>query len=409
MGVGAEGTMPSNSGRAWEIDALRGLMLVLMAATHLPTRFSSPLGQPLGFVSAAEGFVLLSGFMAGQVYMKRHQRRGEAEMRSAFFRRVVKIYAWHIALLIFVCGVVGFIGAMRQQDAIINLLSYYWERPVAAFLSGLFLLYNPPLLDILPMYILFMLASAPLLVFGLHSGWTPILAGSVALWLGAQFGLGEWVYRELAAWTATKLPPVTQTGSFSVAAWQLLWVLGLWTGATRIATAAGDANATPRRFPAWIVNTALLVAIVGMLWRHAVGQAPFGADVELNLLFDKWRLGPLRLLNLFALMVLTIHYAPLLKRYLPRLRALETLGAASLAVFVAHLVIALVALTFLGMPRPERPLWIDVALFVGGYVILYGVAKTTQFLDRRTADVRARARDWTAQGRRALISRRHSV
>ena len=148
--------MPSNSGRAWEIDALRGLMLVLMAATHLPTRFSSPLGQPLGFVSAAEGFVLLSGFMAGQVYMKRHQRRGEAEMRSAFFRRVVKIYAWHIALLIFVCGVVGFIGAMRQQDAIINLLSYYWERPVAAFLSGLFLLYNPPLLDILPMYILFM-------------------------------------------------------------------------------------------------------------------------------------------------------------------------------------------------------------------------------------------------------------
>ena len=54
-------------GRSWEIDALRGLMLVLMTTTHIPTRFSDPLGQPLGFVSAAEGFVLLSGFVAGMV------------------------------------------------------------------------------------------------------------------------------------------------------------------------------------------------------------------------------------------------------------------------------------------------------------------------------------------------------
>ena len=28
------------SQRAWEVDALRGLMLVLMTATHLPTRFA---------------------------------------------------------------------------------------------------------------------------------------------------------------------------------------------------------------------------------------------------------------------------------------------------------------------------------------------------------------------------------
>ncbi len=54
--------------RYWEIDALRGLMLVLMTVTHLPTRLTDPLGQPFGFVSAAEGFVLLSAFVAGLVY-----------------------------------------------------------------------------------------------------------------------------------------------------------------------------------------------------------------------------------------------------------------------------------------------------------------------------------------------------
>ncbi|MGH8664451.1 MAG: OpgC domain-containing protein, partial [Burkholderiales bacterium] len=31
-----------------EIDALRGLMLVLMCISHLPTRFAEWLGQPFG-------------------------------------------------------------------------------------------------------------------------------------------------------------------------------------------------------------------------------------------------------------------------------------------------------------------------------------------------------------------------
>ena len=37
-------------GRQTELDWLRGLMLVLMTITHLPTWFSSHVGQPFGFV-----------------------------------------------------------------------------------------------------------------------------------------------------------------------------------------------------------------------------------------------------------------------------------------------------------------------------------------------------------------------
>jgi len=40
-----------------ELDALRGLFLVWMTLTHLPTRFSDFVNQPIGFVSSAEGFV----------------------------------------------------------------------------------------------------------------------------------------------------------------------------------------------------------------------------------------------------------------------------------------------------------------------------------------------------------------
>ena len=43
-----------------EFDALRGLFLVWMTLTHLPTRMSDLVNQPFGFISSAEGFVFLS-------------------------------------------------------------------------------------------------------------------------------------------------------------------------------------------------------------------------------------------------------------------------------------------------------------------------------------------------------------
>ena len=96
--------------RHWEHDALRGLMLVLMTLTHLPTRWSDPFGQPFGFVSAAEGFVFLSAYLAGMVYTQRNQRRGEQEMRGAFLRRALKIYACQVALLAFAFTVIAALG-----------------------------------------------------------------------------------------------------------------------------------------------------------------------------------------------------------------------------------------------------------------------------------------------------------
>ena len=53
-----------------ELDALRGLFLVWMTITHLPTRFSDFVNQPLGFVSSAEGFVFISALLIGRLYIR---------------------------------------------------------------------------------------------------------------------------------------------------------------------------------------------------------------------------------------------------------------------------------------------------------------------------------------------------
>ena len=362
--------------RHWEIDALRGLMLVLMTITHLPTRLSSPLGQPLGFVSAAEGFVLLSAYMAGLVYARVALNDGIESMRSAFWRRALKVYACHAALLLFLFTVIAAVGLRIDQPAVKDLMSFYLAHPNTALVAGLLLIYAPPLLDILPMYILFMLASPWVLAHAMRRGWGLVLASSLAAWLLTQFGLSRWLYDAMVALTGLTVP-LNETGSFSPLSWQLLWVSGLWMGAKRTVE-----RAQAFVFPGWAVVLALLVAITGITWRHVVGQVPFGTDAPLNWLFDKWHLGPLRLLNLLALITLTMRFGPWLAARLPRLPWLESLGAASLPVFCAHLMIVLLVLALFGSNPQERVWWVDAALLAACFAALYGVASVTLWLDR---------------------------
>lgn len=363
--------------RHWEIDALRGLMLVLMTVTHLPTRFTDPLGQPFGWVSAAEGFVLLSAFMAGLVYSRYARRDGVDAMRSAFFRRALKIYLCHAALLLFLLTAITAVGVRVDQPAVKNLVSFYLAQPFEGFFYGLLLIYEPALLDILPMYIFFMLLSPWVLAWGMRRGWTGILVASFALWVLAQFGFTEWLY----GWTfaLTGMPvPYPEMGAFNTCAWQFLWFAGLWLGAGRSAP-----GARPLRFAWPVTAAAVAIALAGLVWRHfgEHGQAPFGADVQLNLLVDKWLLGPLRLLDLAALGVVVIRFGQAWVRWLPRVRWLETMGRASLPAFCVHLVAVLTVLAFFGDSQTARSWTEDSALLVTVLAAMYAVARFTQGAD----------------------------
>ncbi|WP_139191679.1 OpgC domain-containing protein [Variovorax sp. CF079] len=370
--------------RYWEIDALRGLMLVLMTVTHLPTRFTDPLGQPFGFVSAAEGFVLLSAFVAGLVYTRIGQRQGVDSMRRAFWRRALKVYMAQAATLLFLFTIIGTVGTRIDQPAVKNLLSYYLADPSEAFVFSLLLVYEPALLDILPMYIFFMLMSPWVLAFALRHGWTGVVVASATLWALAQFGLSERLY-ELAVRYLGLPVPFHEMGAFNAFAWQFLWFAGLWMGASRNAP-----DAKPFRFPNWLVALAAAAALYGFWWRHhgINGQAPFGGDEQMNLLFDKWQLGPLRIVNLVVLGILAVRFGPAFMRRIPRMRRLEAMGSASLPVFCAHLVAVLLVLAFYGDSQTARPWWGDVLLLVAVFGWLYAVGRTALWLGRR-----ARARD----------------
>jgi hypothetical protein len=370
-----------------EIDALRGLMLVLITITHVPTRYSAWLTQPFGYVSAAEGFVFLSAFLVGAVYTRRAIEHGTAAMRSALWRRAGLIWLCQAGMLLFLFTVIANIGLRTDRRAIKNLISYYLQEPIDALWTGLALIYNPPLLDILPMYVLFMLASPLALTIGLwRRGWLLVIAVSLTLWLLTQYGLTQAAYNTVVRTTGLKVP-LHEIGAFELAAWQFIWIMGMWMGSRR------EAVPDPRHFPGWVVAFALAYGIGCLVWRHVVGLQPFGPHPELNLLFDKWRLGPLRLLDFFALLVIVVRFGPALADRM-RFTVLETLGKASLPVFCAQIVAVLLVLAAIGDRQGQVPLWADTLLLAGTLAGLYVVALISNKLGR---EQRAAARGLSAR------------
>jgi hypothetical protein len=364
-----------------ELDGLRGLMLVLMTVTHLPTWFSAALGQPFGFVSAAEGFVFVSAFLVGSVYGRIARERGTAAMRRALWSRTGKIYLAHVGVLLFLLWVLVPIAVARGAHPVTDLASFYVTHPHEALLAGVLLVYNPPLLDILPMYVLFMAASPLLLQIGARRGWTGIATISAMLWVLAQLGAGPALHGALVR-AFDLAVPYRQTGAFSFLAWQLMWIAGLWAGAHAPGSPVMSWLRTPR-----VVITSALVAVAFLVWRHATGQVPSGPAWLVDAV-DKWHLGALRLADFGALVALVVWARAAVAEWAQR-SLLTTLGKASLTVFCAHLVICLGALVVVADSAPAQLHWRDSALLAGTLVALYAVAWVYQAGRRRVGPAAA--------------------
>lgn len=321
-----------------ELDALRGLFLVWMTITHLPTRFSDFVNQPLGFVSSAEGFVFISALLVGRLYI-RDFVQNPANARARLWKRSLKIYGYHLLMLGLAFTVVAQIAIHTHKAALTNLLNFYLAHPFVAIAGSVLLLYCPPLLDILPMYVTFLVFTPIVLSAAARFGWKWILAASSMVWLLAQFGLRDVVH----GWIVhlTHLPiPLQESGAFNLFAWQGVWTVGLWLGA-KSAMDSIPLNKIPGGLAA--IAGAVCIFFIGVRFGW------FGPNLTpqaLGVKLDKWQIGPLRVLNLIAFTV-CVYWA---RKYVFRLISREpflTLGKASLRVFCAHIVFVFAGLTML--------------------------------------------------------------
>jgi hypothetical protein len=335
-----------------ELDALRGLFLVWMTLTHLPTHFSDLVNQPFGFVSSAEGFVFLSAMLVATLYI--HQAAEDSEgMRTKLWKRALRIYGYHLIMLTVVFTVVAAFAAHTHRAAIYNLLNFYLAHPATAIVGSLLLIYCPPLLDILPMYVTFLLLTPYILGLAVRRGWNVILMVSGVVWLLAQLGLRTWMHSLVVHATGLHIP-LQETGAFNLFAWQAIWVLALWLG-SRSAQGANPFS----KLPGYVYPIAGAVCLFFLGVRHD-WLGPHLTQEALGLSLDKWQIGPLRVLNLFAFSCM-VYWS---RKYLTRVVLVEpflTLGKASLEVFCAHLSFVFVGLALL---------YGEVTELHGGYAIM---------------------------------------
>src|SRR5271169_3926800 len=181
--------------RLEELDALRGLMLVWITGTHLPTILSTYVNQPFGFFAATEGFIFLSALFTGRIYFRIAEREGFGAMSRKLWIRTGKLYCYQLLLLAFAFAIEAPIAAHGNRPAVHNLLDFYFAAGrTHAFVDAALMIYRPPLLDILPLYIIFLVLTPGVLILASRWGWKYIFAGSCALWLLAQFGFRAFVY-----------------------------------------------------------------------------------------------------------------------------------------------------------------------------------------------------------------------
>jgi hypothetical protein len=349
-----------------EFDALRGLFLVWMTLTHLPTRLSDLVNQPFGFISSAEGFVFLSALLVGRVYM-RQAMENPGGLRSKLWKRALRVYAYHVTLLLLAFTFAAAFAVYRHHAALEHLLDFYIAHPAVAIIGSLLLIYCPPLLDILPIYVIFLLASPFAFSIAAKRSWRPVIAGSTIIWLLAQFHLRIYVHDVVVR--VTHLPiPLQQWGAFNLFAWQWIWIMGMWMGARSV-----EGELPLHSLPKWTnwIAGALCVFFIGL--RHDWLGARVTQE-NLEILVDKWQLGPLRLLNLVAFVCLLYSLRGAVRWAISH-EPFITLGRASIEVFCAHLLFVFVGLALLYGEVPQLHGIYALSLLVATFIGLLYVAQ----------------------------------
>lgn len=348
--------------RILEFDALRGVMLLWITATHLPTVLSPYVNQPFGFLSASEGFTILSAVFTGFIYSRIAEREGTWAMCRKLWRRAGRLYGYHMLLVTAAFAIVAPLAAAGDRPAVHNLLDFYFTAgPARAFVYAALLVWRPPLLDILPIYVVYLALSPVALRAGDRFGWRAPLAASAALWVLAQLGLRGAVHRLVTHALGLDIA-LNQTGAFDLWGWQLWWMVGLWLG---VRWARNDL-----RLLAWAERLAAPAAVVALALL-ALRYAQLAGVVSLTAfdrLFDKWTLGAGRMVDFAAVAAVALRWRSSLQRL--ALPPLVRLGQTSLDVFCAHLVCAFCALTAMGT-RPAVGGWAALALVPSSWSALF--------------------------------------
>ncbi|HEX7588151.1 MAG TPA: OpgC domain-containing protein [Anaerolineae bacterium] len=287
--------------RDLRLDLLRGFAVMVMVIDHFGG--SSWLYLITGgnnfFVSGAEAFVFISGFVVGMVYGGIALKQGLKTAQIKALQRALTLYKLTVILTLVFAGLSRFFGLEWAKGlSIESMLQFVVD--VATLRQTMYLA------DIPMMYTYLMLAAAGglWLLYTRRTVW--LLVGSSALWLAFQ------LCQIQIPWT------IAGNTTFNLAAWQFLFFVAMSVGYHR-ESLAGRLSQLPRR--SYFMLSALVLVWFAQVYAtngSALAQWIPSSDAGalMSELFNKSAVAPGRLaasfvVFQFAYLAVTLFWKPI--------------------------------------------------------------------------------------------------
>ncbi len=317
-----------------EIDGLRGFLLFLMMIDHLPGFVRTYSYQIFGFVSAAEGLVFISGYIASIVYSRIFFKNDLQVLTMRTRHRARTIYLYHFIMyliVLLVCVLIPSLGSTGFK----RLSPLFFDKPVTSVVLGSVLLYQPVYLNILPMYVIFLLILPLFLRMFYNQKEKTLFIVTVAIWFISQ---GHLLFRLSLA--IHKIVPVN-FGFFDIMGWQFIFMAGSYFGFKKFKKAQHEQDDLQKATANYkSTNHLLLFIVIYALFlslRYGLISSHLSSNVFRHL-FDVQSLGPLRLTNFFTLSYLISFTGKFFeKKKITKFFAF--LGQHSLQVYSFHIII----------------------------------------------------------------------
>ncbi|MBB4041902.1 hypothetical protein GGR34_003585 [Microvirga flocculans] len=356
--------MHASGGRNTVIDFWRGLVLVIIFVNHVPGNILEHLTpRNYGFSDAAEAFVFISGLSVALVYYPRLPKGDALGVVRRCLRRSFELYRMHLIMTGAAVALFS-IGYVISDD--MGMIEAHGRAAVfedtARGITGVLLLgHQLGYFNILPLYIALMLwAPVAMILLRIHV----LLAAAVSVGLYA-----------LARADILALPSWPEPGRwfFNPFAWQLLFTIGIVTGAFL------SQRSVPYWRPAFIGSVAVLAASL-VTMTNAFGLAPnllWSAFVNADIVKSDLGLGRLIHFLVLAYVVTQLRLGQTLQRTAFGAEMMR-LGRHSLPVFaVGSILSALgeVTMTLAAVKSSASPHVVGMVFTLCGIIGLLGLAR----------------------------------
>ena len=356
-------SVPVAGERELRLDLFRGLALWLIFIDHLPPSLLTWLTiRNYGFSDATEIFIFISGYTAAFVYGRAMLESGFIVATARILRRAWQIYVAHVFLFTIFLAEISYVATSfenplyTEEMGIIDFL----KEPQVTIVQALLLRFRPVNMDVLPLYIVLMLALPVILV---SMRWKADLTLALSVLLYAvtweydlyfsSYPNGTWVFNPLA--------------------WQLLFVFGAWC-------AMGGAQRMSKIISSPITLSISFAYLLAAFWVTLTWNVPQFSNLVPRRLeqwmypIDKTNLDVLRFAHFLALAAITVHFLPRdwsgLKS--PWLRPLILCGQHSLEIFCLGVFLAFAGHFILAEVGGGAAL--HALLSLCGILIMWGVA-----------------------------------